>query len=51
MTKTLYAVEYGRNIWKEFDTYEQAELFCGVYGIDCHNIYEMTEEEEENGAC
>ena len=45
MSKTLYAVNCGRNSWQEFDTYEQAELFCGVYGIDCHNIYEMTEVE------
>ena len=23
-----------------FDTYEQAELFCGENGIHCENIYE-----------
>lgn len=41
----IYAVDCGRNSWKEFPTYEQAELFCGENGIHCENIYEMMEGE------
>lgn len=41
----IYMVDCGRNSWKEFDTYEQAELFCGERGIHCENIYEMSEED------
>lgn len=27
------------------DTYREAEIFCGMYGIHCENIYEVSEEE------
>ena len=43
-----YYVEFGRN-FKEFDTYEEAELYCGengIYAADAILPCEMTEEEE-----
>lgn len=43
MVKMLYIVDCGRNNWKEFDTYNKAESFCGESGIHPENIYEMTE--------
>ena len=39
-----YIVETGR-FFKEFENYEQAELFCGENGIHCENIYEEENEE------
>ena len=39
-----YIVETGR-FFKEFETYEQAELFCGENGIHCENIFEEENEE------
>lgn len=34
-----YVVEYSMG-WKTFTDYRKAELFCGVNGIPCENIYE-----------
>lgn len=34
-----YFVEYGC-IYEEFNTYKEAEIFCGENGIYCENIYE-----------
>ena len=34
-----YFVEYGY-IYEEFNTYREAEIFCGENGIYCENIYE-----------
>ena len=38
----LYFVDYGI-MGKYFDTYEQAELYCGENCISCKNIYEVDE--------
>ena len=40
-----YWVDFGM-FGKWFETYREAELFCGVAGYPCENIYEMSEEEE-----
>ena len=34
-----YIVETGR-FFEEFETYREAEIFCGENGIHCENIYE-----------
>ena len=35
-----YCVEY-KNIYEEFETYREAEIFCGMYHIHCEYIYEI----------
>ena len=37
--KTVYFVECGI-CGEYFDTYEEAEIFCGENCINCENIYE-----------
>lgn len=39
-TKKRHIVECG-HIVHEFDTYREAEIFCGERGISCENIYEV----------
>lgn len=34
-----YYVEY-ENIYEEFATYREAEIYCGERHISCENIYE-----------
>ena len=34
-----YLVEYGID-YVEFNTYREAEVFCGEHGISCEEIYE-----------
>lgn len=36
--KMMYYVEYGR-IYEEFESYREAEIFCGENGIPCEYIY------------
>lgn len=38
-----YFVEFGM-IYEEFETYREAEIFCGERGIGGENIYEMDED-------
>lgn len=35
----MFIVEYNIQC-EEFDTYRQAEIFCGEHSIHCENIYE-----------
>lgn len=35
----MFTVEYNIQC-EEFDTYRQAEIYCGEHGIHCENIYE-----------
>ena len=37
--KITYIVEEKMD-YKEFDSYREAEIYCGVNGISCENIYE-----------
>ena len=32
---------------EEFDTYRQAEIYCGENGIHCENIYESEDNTNE----
>ncbi len=39
-----YFVEsYEYRIYKEFATYQDAEVYCGENNISCENIYEIGE--------
>lgn len=38
-----YFIEYN-GFYAEFETYREAEIFCGVYGIHGENIYEEEKE-------
>jgi hypothetical protein len=40
-----FFVDYGV-FGQWFETYEEAEQFCGMAGYSCKNIYEVEEEEE-----
>ena len=35
-----YCVEFGR-VYEEFETYREAEIFCGEHGIYGEFIYEL----------
>lgn len=39
----MYIVEYGI-ITEVFDTYREAEIYCGERGISCECIYEYGED-------
>ena len=36
----MYCVEYGIT-YEEFETYREAEIYCGERGIPCEYIYEV----------
>lgn len=38
-----YYVDCGM-FYKEFETYREAEIFCGEHGICCDEIYEFDED-------
>jgi len=40
-----YLVDYGFH-YEFFETYREAEIYCGERGIHCENIYEVDGEEE-----
>jgi hypothetical protein len=42
----MFTVEYNIQC-EEFDTYRQAEIFCGENNIHCENIYEKEETNHE----
>ena len=40
----MYCVDTATN-YAEFDSYREAEIYCGERGLSCENIYEIDEDE------
>ena len=35
----MFYIDYNNN-YEEFETYEEAEIYCGEHGIPCEEIFE-----------